>query len=299
MRLRNLWYYTREAGLGVWRNGWMTFASIIIVVLTLLILGSFVVINLNIHQITEEIKNQLEVVAYLEEELEDEQIEEIRGKILGITGVQQVEFVDKETALERLREQLGDQAAITEALEQRNPLPASFEIKATQPDRIPAIAKSLQLIAGIERVDYGQEVVDKLFQVTRIIQLFGTGIIVVLGIMALFLIANTIKLTVFARRKQIGIMKYVGATDWFIRWPFIMEGVFLGLLGAAVSFGVLFFVYNHFYLQASTWLYQNFMLMTLVSPEIIGLELLKILFALGIGIGGLGSGFSVRKFLKV
>lgn len=294
MRFRNFSYYMKEAGLGVWRNGWMTLASVTVVVLTLFILGSFIAVNLNIVEITNSIKDQVELIVYLEDEVD---ADELREQIMQFPRIQQLIYVSKEDALDRMREQLGD--GITEALDGRNPLPASFEIQAIDPEDIPALALSIGVLPGVEGVDYGQQVVEKLFQFTRVLQVFGLIVIVSLAVMALFLIANTIKLTVFARRKQIGIMKFVGATDWFIRWPFILEGVFLGLMGALISYLVVFYGYGFLYFRASAWLYENFLSVSMASPEQVGMELLKILFALGAGIGALGSGISVRKFLKV
>ena len=294
MKFRNSLYYLKEAGLGVWRNGWMTVASVTVVVLTLLMLGSFIAINLNVIQITDDIRDQVELIVYLDD---DADIQVLRQDVLQIDGIQQLTFVSKKQALERMRDQLGE--GITEALDGRNPLPASFEIQATDPETIPEIAKKIELMTGVESIDYGQQVVERLFQFTRVLQLFSFGIIASLTVMALFLIANTIKLTVFARRKQIGIMKFVGATDWFIRWPFILEGVFLGILGALVAYLILFYGYSFFYVRASTWMYQNFLSVGMATPALVGRELLKFLFALGAGIGAIGSGISVRKFLKV
>lgn len=294
MKPRNIFYFLKEAGLGVRRNGWMTVASITVVVLTLLILGSFIAINLNVIRITEDIQDQVELIVYLEDGAD---IQVLRQDILNISGIQQLTFVSKEQALERMRQELGD--GITEALDGRNPLPASFEIQAADPNDIPFLAEKIQDMAGVESIDYGQQVVEKLFQFTRVLQLFSMGIMVALAVMALFLIANTIKLTVFARRRQIEIMKFVGATDWFIRWPFILEGVFLGVLGALVAYTVLFFGYSFFYIKASAWMYQNFLSVGIATPELVGRELMKFLFTLGAGIGAIGSGISVRKFLKV
>lgn len=294
MKFRNSLYYLKEAGLGVWRNGWMTVASVTVVVLTLLMLGSFIAINLNVIQITDDIRDQVELIVYLDD---DADIQVLRQDVLQIDGIQQLTFVSKKQALERMRDQLGE--GITEALDGRNPLPASFEIQATDPETIPEIAKKIELMTGVESIDYGQQVVERLFQFTRVLQLFSFGIIASLTVMALFLIANTIKLTVFARRKQIGIMKFVGATDWFIRWPFILEGVFLGILGALVAYLILFYGYSFIYVRASTWMYQNFLSVGMATPALVGRELLKFLFALGAGIGAIGSGISVRKFLKV
>lgn len=294
MKFRNALYYLKEAGLGVWRNGWMTVASVTVVVLTLLILGSFVAINLNVIQITEDIKNQVELIVYLEDEAD---VQGLRQEILKIPGIRQLTFVSKEQALERMRQELGE--GITEALDGRNPLPASFEIQAADPGTIPAMADKIALMTGVESIDYGYGVAEKIFQFSRVLQLFSMGIIVALAVMALFLIANTIKLTVFARRRQIGIMKFVGATDWFIRWPFILEGIILGLLGALVAYVILFYGYSIFYVKASAWMYQNFLSVRMATPALVGRELLKYLFALGAAIGAIGSGISVRRFLKV
>jgi len=299
MKLRNTVYYFREAAVGIWRNRLMSLASIIVVILTLLILGSFTLINLNIQAITEEIKGQVEIIAYLEEGVDTEEaISRLRSELMELSGVQQVTFVSRDAALERLRERLGNQAGITEGLE-RNPLPASFEIRPRNPEQTAALATRIDSLSGIESVDYGQKIVEQLLAFSRGIQVFGYIVIAFLGVISLFLIANTIKLTVYSRRREINIMKFVGATDWFIRWPFILEGIFLGLLGALITYLLLFYSYSFLYVRASAWLYQNFLSVKMVVPEAAGRALLKFLFAMGAGIGAVGSGISVRRFLKV
>ncbi|HOB35305.1 MAG: ABC transporter permease [Firmicutes bacterium] len=294
MKLKNFVHYCKEAAQGVLRNGWMTVASVTVMVLTLLMLGIFVIINLNVMQITEEIKEQVELIVYLEDEADHQYL---RQQILELPGIARLTYVSKEEALRRMQEELGED--IADALEGRNPLPASFEIQVHDPETIGEVADAIEPMAGVESVDYGKKVVERLFEFTRILRLFSMGVIAVLAVMALFLIANTIKLTVFARRRQIGIMKFVGATDWFIRWPFILEGIFLGLLGALTAYLVLFYGYWYLYAKASAWFYQNFLSVKLATPALVGRELLKLLFALGAGIGALGSGISVRRFLDV
>jgi cell division transport system permease protein len=299
MKLRNSVYYFKEAATGIWRNRLMSLASVIVVVLTLLILGSFTLINLNIQAITEEIKGQVEIVAYLEDGADSvDALSRLRAELVELKGVQRVTFVSKEEALERLRERLGNQAGITDGLE-RNPLPASFEIRPQDPEQAAVLADKVARLAGVDSVDYGQQIVEQLFAFSRGIQVFGYIVIAFLGIVSLFLIANTIKLTVYSRRSQISIMKFVGATDWFIRWPFILEGIFLGLLGALITYLLLFFGYSFLYFRASAWMYQNFLSVKMVVPEVAGRELLRFLFFMGAGIGAVGSGISVRRFLKV
>jgi len=299
MRIRNIGYYFWEAGIGIWRNIWVSLASISVVVMSLLILGSFVAINLNIHEITEQVRGQVEIVVAVSNEVaeDSEQIEALRTAILDLGTIEQLTYVTKEEALAQMAELLGPE--VIKGLDGRNPLPATFRVKPFDPEIIPDLALVLVDLPGVTDVDYGQDVVDRLFSFTKAIEYFSYGIIAVLSVMGLFLIANTIRLTIFARRNQINIMKFVGATDWFIRWPFILEGIMLGALGSLLAYVILFYGYNFFYLQASTWLYHNFLNLSLVSPEVVGMHLLKILFALGIGIGALGSGISVRKFLKV
>lgn len=298
MRFRNIGYFSRDALTGAWRNGWMTLASVTVVIMTLLIFGAFIAINLNIQHLTTEIQEQVEIVVEVSEELDDDvaAIDQLRQRIVGIDGISQLSFIDKETALERMREQLGD---IVDALDGRNPLLNTFEVRVTNPGEIKRIATAIGRLPGVESVNYGEEVVETLFAVTRYIQVFGYAIIGALGLMGLFLIANTIKLTVYARRRQINIMKFVGATDWFIRWPFILEGVFLGLIGAGIAYATLYYGYSYLYSQASVFMYEYMLSLSLVAPRVVGIELLKALFAFGICIGALGSGISVRKFLRV
>ena len=296
MRFSNIFYFSKEALVGIWRNGWMTLASVTVVLLMLLVFGAFIIINFNLQHITTEIRQQVEIIVEISDELDETATEELRQQILGLEGVQQLTYVDKETALERMREQLGD---VIDALEGRNPLLNSFEVQVTDAEHIQRIAGDIARLEGVETVNYGEELVETMLAVTGIIQMFGYSIIAVLAFVGLFLIANTIKLTVYARRRQINIMKFVGATDWFIRWPFILEGVFLGLLSATLAFAGLYFGYNHLFQQASLFMYQHLLALSLMEPKDVFVQLAQALAAFGGGIGALGSAISVRRFLRV
>ncbi len=296
MRFSNIFYFSREALVGIWRNGWMTLASVTVVLMMLLVFGAFILINFNIQHITTEIRQQVEIVVEISDDLDESATDELRQQILGLQGVQQLRYVDKETALERMRDQLGD---IIDALDGRNPLLNTFEIQVSDAQYIQRVATDIERLEGVETVNYGEELVETLLAVTGVIQLFGYSIIGVLAFVGLFLIANTIKLTVYARRRQINIMKFVGATDWFIRWPFIFEGVFLGLFSAALAFGALYFGYDYLILQAKTFMYEHLLALSLVPPEDIVIQLAQALAAFGGGIGALGSAISVRRFLRV
>lgn len=293
MIIRNFIYFIKEAFCSIARNGWMSFASVSVVAITLLILGSFTLLNLNVEHIANEIKEQVEIIARVDENCGPEEVEKLRVSLIQLAQVEEVRFVSKEEALERLKEQLGE---FMEGYEQeRNPLRDSFEIRTINPEDVPAVAAEIQKIPGIAAVDYGAEVVDKLFRSTNAIQWVGLAFMIGLAGTALALIANTIKLTVNARAKEIMIMKWVGATEWFIRWPFIFEGIILGTIGALIPSLLLIYLYG----EAFNWARMNLYFLPLVAPEQVLVDLSKLLLLLGASIGALGSMFSMRRFLKV
>ncbi|MCR3921501.1 MAG: permease-like cell division protein FtsX [Firmicutes bacterium] len=293
MLIRNLLYFIKEAFRSICRNGWMSFASIAVVAVTLFILGSFMLLNINVEHVTNDIKDQVEVIVYVDEELDSSELDQLRITLVQLPKVEQVRFVSKEDALVNLKEQLGELMAGYEE-QGRNPLRDSFEIRTIIPEDIPAVAVELQNIPGIARVDYGTDVVDKLFSFTGMVKWMGLAFMGGLAFTAMFLIANTIKLTVMARSKEIKIMKWVGATEWFIRWPFVIEGVVLGTIGALIPALIL----NYLYGAAVTWTQINLFFLPLVPPNAILGQLIKILLILGTTIGGLGSLLSMRRFLK-
>jgi cell division transport system permease protein len=294
MGLKTLVYYIKEAFLSIFRNGWMSMASIGVVAVTLFILGSFMLLNINVEHLTNEIKNQVEIIAYVDEELDTEEVDELRISVIQLTLVEEVRFVSKDDALERLKENLGDMVA-GYGEGRRNPLRDSFEIRTFIPEDIPEVAAMLRSMPGIARVDYGTDIVEKLFLFTGVLKWVGLVFMGGLALTAAFLIANTIKLTVNARSNEIMIMKYVGATEWFIRWPFVIEGILLGCIGALIPRLVLSYLYE----LTVSWAQLNLIFLPLVRPEHVLGEMGTLLFSIGIVIGCLGSLMSMRRFLKV
>lgn len=292
--VRACWYYIKEAFRSIFRNGWMSLASIGVVAVTLLILGSFMLLNINVEHLTYEIKNQLEIVAYVEKDLPPEKVDQLRVSLIKLPKVEEVRFISRQEAMDRLREQLGEMVSGYEE-EDRNPLRDSFEIRTMVPEDIPEVAGMLQRVAGIAQVDYGRDVVEKLFRFTAAIKWIGLSFMVGLTLTALFLIINTIKLTVNARSKEIMIMKYVGATEWFIRWPFLIEGLLLGSFGAFIPT----FLLVYLYWQAVSWAQVNIYFPILVPPDMVLGQLARVLLTLGTTLGGLGSIISMRRFLRV
>lgn len=295
MLINSFLYACGEALRSLYRNKWMTIASVGVVVVTLLMLGGFMMVNLNLNHITKSVKEQVEIVLYIDDESTLLERNELRRKLVAHSSVAEVRFVPKYEALQRLKEQMGDVVEGYEGPED-NPLRDSFELRTVRPEIVGDVAAELAGYPAVDDVYYGEATVEKLFSATRAVQVVGLALMIGLAITAVFLIAHTIRLTVFIRRREIMIMKYVGATNWFIRWPFILEGLLIGVLGAVLPLAVLYYIYR----VSLGWVTaNNLMFLTLLPVPVIMAELVKYLVPLGTGLGILGSAFSMDRFLHV
>lgn len=295
MKIRTMEYFIREAFVSLRRNGLMSFASVSTVALSLLILGMFLVMVLNLSHMASALESQVEISVYLEDGLNDLEIRETGTRITKIPGVSQVLFVSKDEALERFKQRLGDQQGMLSALGDSNPLPDAFEVKVDKPEQVKPAAQAIAKLKGVENAKFGQEVVEQVFNLARMIRVLGVILIVFLALAALFIISNTIRITVFARRKEIGIMKYVGATDWFIRWPFLIEGMILGFGGALVAVLLLSQTYGALVSQ----IYQSLAFLPVIPQYPFITHISLFLLVVGTVIGALGSTISLKKFMKV
>ena len=244
MKISTLEYFIREVFHSLKRNNWMSVASIGTVAVSLFIFGMFLMLVMNMNKMVESLESQVQIKVYLEDDFSRDDARELEADLKKMQGVEKVTFVPKEEAMEIFKERLGDQKSLLEALDETNPLPDSFEVMLKQPEMVKTAAENIERLEGVEMAKYGQDVMEHLFDITRLIRIFGFALMFVLALATLFIIANTIRLTVFARRKEIAIMKYVGATDWFIRWPFVLEGMVMGLLGSVIASLVLRFSYS-------------------------------------------------------
>ncbi len=295
MKISTAEYFITESLNSIRRNGLMSLASLMTVALSLLILGVFIILVMNLNHMASVLESQVQVTVYLQDTLKEVEVREIGTRITKLPGVTRVNFIAKEEAMNRFKQRLGEQQGLLAELGEANPLPNSFEVKLDRPERVKPVALAIAQLKGVEAARYGQEVVEQLFNLTRMVRIFGVVLILFLGLAALFIIVNTIRLTVFARRREIGIMKYVGATDWFIRWPFIIEGVLLGFLGACIAVLPL----TQFYSMLTGQVYESLAFLPLL-PKYPFMGYVNIfLLCAGIGIGALGSVISVKKFLKV
>jgi len=295
MKVRTVEYFIREAIASLRRNSLMSIASVSTVALSLLILGLFLVMVLNLNHMASVLESQVQISVYLQDSLNDREMREVGTKITNLPGVTMVTFVGKEEAMTRFKQRLGEQQGLLSALGDTNPLPNGFEVKVDKPEMVKPTAQAIAQFKGIETTKFGQEVVEHLFSLTKMVRWFGVLLIMFLALAALFIISNTIRITVFARRKEIGIMKYVGATDWFIRWPFLIEGMILGLGGALIAVFLLAEAYG----MLTSKVYESLAFLPLIprSPFIMSISYL--LLVLGAMIGALGSTISLRRFMKV
>ena len=295
MKLSTSEYFIKEVYTSFKRNIWMTLASIFTVVLSLFILGFFSIVILNLNKMADTLESQVQISVYLKDDLSQEEIDETKETLSKIEGLQDIKFTTREEAMENFKERLGDQQFLLDALDDTNPLPDSFSLTVTSPQQVKTIADTAAALDSVESASYSQDVINHLFNLTHLIRLIGVALIILLTGAAIFIISNIIRLTVFARRKEIAIMKYVGATDWFIRWPFLLEGICLGFIGGGLATIFLYIVYN----QVTQEIYEAMAFFPLIPQHpFIDYISLAILVA-GIIIGALGSTISLKRFLKV
>ena len=228
-------YFIQEVSRSLRRNNWTSFASIGTVAVSLFVLGVFLLLVLNMNRMAAALESQVQISVYLEDGLKADDRQDIASDIEALQGIESIRYISKDEAKARLEDRLGDQKYLLDALGDKNPLPDSFEVVVKSPDLVETAAKAIDRMNGVQEAKYGQDVIEHLFAITRLIRIFGLVLMVLLAGATLFIISNTIRLTVFARRKEIAIMKYVGATDWFIRWPFLLEGMVLGFVGGVLA----------------------------------------------------------------
>ena len=298
MKLNTIKYFAKE-GLGnVSRNRVMTFAAVTSSIAALLVIGIFFSLMMNVNYLADNIEAQVEMVVELNENLTPNLLTNIKKEISSVDGVKAVIFVSKAQALEEMKKAMGASKDVLLGLEDDNPLPDTFKVGLKEPRNAAAVALALRSVDKVTNVTYGQEELNKILKLMYVLRISSLIIIGVLSFIAVFIIANTIKLTVFARRKEIEIMKYVGATDIFVRGPFLVEGVILGLLGGAFSSGILILGYYNLESFVKSQMFGLFKV-SILPVGSMAMDLTLLLVTAGVVIGAVGSMISVRRFIKV
>lgn len=291
----NTWIrHIRESFKSLGRNGWMTFASISAVTMTLLLVGVFLMIMTNLNGLADNIEKDVEIKVTLDPALSKEEAKEVEKTVKKIDGVEAVKYSTKDEELDKMIIALGDEFALYKT---SNPLGDVLYVKAKDPHDTATVAEKISSYEQIYEVAYGEGKVEKLFSVLKKSRNIGVVLIVGLLVIAMFLISNTIRLTINARGTEIEIMKLVGATNNFVRIPFILEGIWIGMIGSILPIIAITIGYNQVYQAWAPKLQDEIFQMVAVNPLI--WQVSSLLLLIGIGIGIWGSFISVRRFLKV
>ncbi|SDM20234.1 permease-like cell division protein FtsX [Sediminibacillus halophilus] len=297
MKFNTFSRHLREGAKNIRRNGWMTIASVGAVTTTLILVGAFLALMLNLNQVAGNIEEDVEIKALVEVTADEAQVDDIRQQIENIPEVASVDYSSKEEELNGLIESMGEQGETWEMFEQDNPLNDAFVIKTADPLDTFDVASEIEEFDNIQEVNYGEDVVQNLFRFNKYARNIGLALIIGLVFTAIFLISNTIKITIMARSKEIGIMKLVGATNAFIRWPFFIEGLLLGVLGSVIPIAAI--LSGYYYLDTNVSQLITFDFVSLMPFNPFAWQLSLIILGIGAVIGVWGSVMSVRKFLKV
>ncbi|HET0329552.1 TPA: permease-like cell division protein FtsX [Streptococcus pneumoniae] len=291
------------------RNGWMTVAAVSSVMITLTLVAIFASVIFNTAKLATDIENNVRVVVYIRKDVEDnsQTIEKegqtvtnndyhkVYDSLKNMSTVKSVTFSSKEEQYEKLTEIMGDNWKIFEG--DANPLYDAYIVEANTPNDVKTIAEDAKKIEGVSEVQDGGANTERLFKLASFIRVWGLGIAALLIFIAVFLISNTIRITIISRSREIQIMRLVGAKNSYIRVPFLLEGAFIGLLGAIAPSVLVFIVYQIVYQSVNKSLVgQN---LSMISPDLFSPLMIALLFVIGVFIGSLGSGISMRRFLKI
>lgn len=293
--INDMLFFVREAAMSFRRGGIMSMTSTSTIAISLTIFGAFLLLNMNLGEFASNLRAQVEITAYLEQGYSETTLKEMMDQIGKMPGVMSLTYISKDEALKRLQSDFAGEEFLFATLSE-NPLPASFEIRMNAPSEVKALARRLKEdFVWIEDVSYGEDIVLKIETAAEMLRMIGATMVILLGLASLFIIANTIKLTVYARRQEIEIMRLVGATNWFIRIPFLLEGLFQGLLGAAIAVTVLYSAYEVVMIKMNEIL----PIFPFVTDPVALVQMSAKLLLIGGLLGVTGSMFSVRKFLRI
>ena len=296
MKISSLNYFIVDAFKSIKRNRTISFAAMITVLITFFIFGTFTLLALNLNKSIEDVASKIQIQVYLNDDIKLVDQREIEIKLAEQPQVSEVTYESKDEAFLNLQENLGDNKGLMEGYDlNNNPLPSSFIVKLKDPSAATEVTKAVEGMTGVESIGNQQEVIDTISKFVNIIQIVGIGLFIVFIGVSVFLIMNTIKLTVYSRRREVGIMKFVGATDWFIRWPFVIEGIVIGAIGSVASTILLYFTYSGVF----NWIVNSMFIVNLVAPQFVLTTLLGLFLIGGVIVGAIGSIFALRKFLVV
>lgn len=291
-------YFFKDVFKSIWRNRVMTLASLFVLISCMLIMGTSIIISFNINAVAEKIENQNEIVIFLRDDITQAELNNIEQAIDSDERITNKVYFSKEQALQEFVEQRGGDEYLYNSLKEDNVLPASFRLSFKNDDgNISQSVSAFEKMAGVEKIRFNKDLVNKVDNFSKIINIVGIWLIAVLAVVSLFIIQNTIKIALFTRKKEINIMKYVGATDSFIEAPFVLEGIFIGIISCGIAFGLQYVLYQ----KVISKIIGNFgidIIQAVPFKEMMLYILIPFILT-GFVVGGLGSLMSIRKYLKV
>ena len=298
MKANTLKRHFRESFKSLGRNGWMTFASISAVTVTLLIVGVFTTIMMNLNNVAQDLENDVEIKVLIDIIQDEKEMEEIEGKLIAsienMSDVESVKYSTKEQELQHMIEDYGEEFSL---YEQNNPLHNVLYVKAANPQETANVAKAIEKLDYTYDVKYGEDKVEKLFNVLNTAR--NIGLVLILGLLftAMFLISNTIRITIIARKDEIEIMKLVGAKNSFVRIPFVLEGMWIGILGSIIPMIVVSVIYVNLFNSISPRIQGELIELLPATPLLYQVN--GLLLLIGLLVGMFGSYKAVKKYLKV
>lgn len=297
MRFNVISYLIREGFGNVFKNKKSTMSSLMIMCATMLVFGIFFIIGENINAFVENIAEAQGIRVYILNTATEAEIEQVGNEILGIDGVRNAEYVSKEDALEEMKERLGEE--LIEGYENRNIFSASYVVTLTNLEKNQEVQEQILDIQNVKDIKSSNQTISQVIKLAKGVKIVTAAILILLVIISVSIIANTIKLTVHARRREISIMKYVGATNSFIRWPFLIEGIVIGIASGILSVALIGIIYTYIANQISNSDFMQLLGWKLLEFRDMFKLILTVYLGLGIGIGAIGSRISMRKYLDV
>ena len=294
MKGNSLGYLTKEGFRSVWVNRLMSLASITVLLACLVIIGTGSMLFFNINELLNVVERQNVVMVYIQDEATELETSTVGLKIKAIDNVEECDFISKEDAYKAQLASMGEDAALLEGLE--NPLPDAYKVTVRDLEQFGSTVEQIKKLDFVETVRENSDLSEKLIAVRQAVTYIGAALVLLLFIVSVFIIANTVRITMYNRRLEISIMKAVGATNSFIRWPFVVEGITLGIISGLVSFALVFAIY-----QAIIYFFRNVISILGAQPVEFfryGWWILLVFICVGVFTGGFGSAVSMGRYLK-
>ena len=295
MKLRTMGRHIKEAFKSLVRNGWMSLAAVSAVAVTLLLVGSFIALLMNVNKLASDVENDVSVRVYIDLAATEEQQAQLGEELEKLAEVETVVYSSREDELQQVVGTYGNEFDLFEGDD--NPLHDVYVVNTNSPEQTSKVAETVEGMEFVSKANYGGAEADKLFETMASVRNVGGIVIIALLLTAVFLISNTIRITIFSRRTEIEIMKLVGATNWFIRWPFVIEGALIGLVGAIIPTAIISAVYVYGYEMISTYFVGTYFSLLPINPFLF--QLGAVILTVGVVIGAIGSLLSIRKFLRI